>query len=93
MLKPTLAALGLAITLAVVPASAQQSQPPTALPDADVVGLPVYSSDGQMLGQVTENVRDRRCALKWAPSSASAPASFLSMPTCFTRKLIASNSQ
>jgi hypothetical protein len=57
MLKPTLAALGLAIALAVVPASAQQSQPPTMQPDIGLVGLPVYSSDGQMLGQVTDTVR------------------------------------
>jgi hypothetical protein len=52
MLKPTLAFLSLAIVLA-SPASAQQSLPPTTQPGAGLVGLPIYSSDGQMLGQVT----------------------------------------
>jgi hypothetical protein len=58
MLKPTLATLTLAIALAVVPASAQQSQPQAIEPGADtsLVGLPVFSSDGEMLGQVTETV-------------------------------------
>jgi len=53
MLKPTLASLSLAIVLAGLPASAQQSLPPTTQPGAALVGLPVYSSDGQMLGLVT----------------------------------------
>jgi hypothetical protein len=52
MLKPTLAAIAIAMTMAVVPASAQQSQSPAAQPEAGLVGLPVYSSDGQMLGKV-----------------------------------------
>lgn len=52
MFKPTLAAMTIAMTMAVVPASAQPSQPPAAQPEAAVVGLPVYSSDGQMLGEV-----------------------------------------
>jgi len=63
MLKPTLASLtlasltlaslSLAIVLAGLPASAQQSLPPTTQPEAALVGLPVYSSDGQKLGEVT----------------------------------------
>jgi hypothetical protein len=57
MLKHTLAGLTLAIALAGVPASAQQTQPPAAQPEAVLVGLPVYSSDGQKLGEVTEAVR------------------------------------
>jgi hypothetical protein len=54
MLKATIAAaaMTIAMTMAVVPASAQHSQPPAAPPEADVVGFPVYSSDGQMLGEV-----------------------------------------
>ena len=53
MLKPTLAFLSLAIMLAGLPASAQQSPPPTTQPGTAVVGLPIYSSDGHKLGEVT----------------------------------------
>jgi hypothetical protein len=54
MLKPTLASLSLAIMLAGLPASAQQSLPPTTTqPGTALVGLPVYSSDGHKLGEVT----------------------------------------
>jgi hypothetical protein len=53
MLKPTLACITLATVLAGFPASAQQSPPPTTQPGATLVGLPVYSSDGQKLGEVT----------------------------------------
>jgi PRC-barrel domain len=65
MLKQVLVAGLLAATFA-VPAWAQekqpppteqnqpqQSQPPAAQPEATLVGLPVYSSDGEKLGEVT----------------------------------------
>jgi hypothetical protein len=53
---------GLLVTaLAVGPAVAQQSQPPPAQPpapqaeaDKAMIGLPVFSSDGQKLGEVVE---------------------------------------
>jgi hypothetical protein len=35
-------------------AFAQQSQSPSTQPEAQLVGLPVYSSDGEKLGQVTD---------------------------------------
>jgi PRC-barrel domain len=55
----TLFAVGLlSAALAAAPGSAQQSQPtpaaPSSQPDAQLVGLPVYSNDGQKLGDVTE---------------------------------------
>jgi hypothetical protein len=52
MLKPTLAS-SVAIRLAGPPASARQSLPPTTQPGTALVGLPVYSSDGRKLGEVT----------------------------------------
>lgn len=59
MLRTLLAAGLLGAALAAAPASAQQSQPtpppaPLAQPDSSLVGLPVYSSDGHKLGDVTE---------------------------------------
>jgi hypothetical protein len=57
MLRTLLAAGLLGATLAAAPASAQQSQPatpPAAHTDSNLVGLPVYSSDGHKLGDVTE---------------------------------------
>jgi PRC-barrel domain protein len=58
MLRTLLAAGLLGATLAAAPASAQQAQPapaaPSAQPDSNLVGLPVYSSDGHKLGDVTE---------------------------------------
>ena len=56
MLKPTLVALTLAIALAVVPAMAQPIQPPATQPEPGLVGLPIYSSDGQIIGQVAGTV-------------------------------------
>jgi hypothetical protein len=60
MIKPLLAAGVLAAALAAA-ASAQQTQPPASPPpapqaeqDVTLVGLPVFSSDGQKLGKVTE---------------------------------------
>jgi hypothetical protein len=51
MLRTLLAAGFLGAALAGSPAAAQQSQPapaaPSAQPDANLVGLPVFSSDGQ----------------------------------------------
>ncbi len=61
MLRTHLAAGTLAVALAAAPAFAQQPQPPqqqpeapAAQPEANLVGLPVYSNDGQKLGDVTE---------------------------------------
>ena len=57
MLRTLLAAGLLGAALSAAPASAQQSQPPpapSAQPDSNLVGLPVYSSDGHKLGDVTE---------------------------------------
>lgn len=55
MLKLPLIAV-VALGLATMAASAQQSQqpPPAAQPEADLVGMPVYSSDGQKLGEITQ---------------------------------------
>jgi PRC-barrel domain len=58
MTRPLLAAAILGAVLA-GPASAQQSQPQQDLPpqtqaDKVTIGLPVFSSDGQKLGEVTD---------------------------------------
>jgi hypothetical protein len=95
MLKPTLACITLATVLAGFPASAQQSPPPTTQPEATLVGLPVYSSDGQKLGEVTSaSGIGGRPALRAEMGAflASALASFSSMPRCSRRRLTASNS-
>ena len=65
MIRPILAAGSIAFALAVSPAMAQQSpspEPPAAQPDPpaaqqldpSIVGLAVYSSDGQKIGEVVE---------------------------------------
>ncbi|MBO0765639.1 MAG: PRC-barrel domain-containing protein [Hyphomicrobiaceae bacterium] len=58
MLRPILAAGGIALALAGSPALAQQSpapnQPTTQKADPSMVGLSVYSSDGQKVGKVSE---------------------------------------
>jgi hypothetical protein len=61
MVRPLLAAGVLAAALAAAPLSAQQNQPqPAPSPPAQTdqgkarVGLPVFSSDGQKLGEVIE---------------------------------------
>lgn len=61
MIGHILAAGLLAMALAAGPAVAQQSQPPPAEPpapqaetDKALIGLPVFSSDGQKLGEVVE---------------------------------------
>lgn len=60
MLRLPLAAVGIALMLTMSAAQAQESpsppgnQPPAAQVDPASVGLPVYSSDGHKLGQITE---------------------------------------
>jgi hypothetical protein len=58
MFRPIFAAGSMALALAVSPAIAQQSpapEPPAAEKlDASAVGLSIFSSDGQKLGQVSE---------------------------------------
>jgi hypothetical protein len=60
MLRTFLAAGLLGAALSAAPASAQLPPPqqppsaPSAQPDSSLVGLPVYSSDGHKLGDVTE---------------------------------------
>ncbi len=53
MLKPLLMSAAVAIGLTAVPALAQQKAP-SAQEQASLQGLPVYSSDGQQIGQVTQ---------------------------------------
>ena len=52
MLRTLLTAAVIGLALPVVPVFAQQS-PPAAQSEVNLVGLPVYSSDGQKLGEVT----------------------------------------
>lgn len=54
MFRTILAAGAVAAALAAVPAAAQQSQPPATQADLVLVGLPIFSSDGEKLGQVTQ---------------------------------------
>jgi len=54
MLKLPLAAGLLAVGLMGTPSFAQQAQPPAAQVQPPLVGLAVYSSDGEKLGQVTQ---------------------------------------
>jgi hypothetical protein len=53
MLKLRLAAGLLVVGLTGTPVLAQQTQPPTAQVQPPLVGLAVYSPDGEKLGQVT----------------------------------------
>ena len=53
MLKLRVAAVVVAAGLAATPTLAQQAQPPPAQIQPEVIGLAVYSSDGEKLGQVT----------------------------------------
>jgi hypothetical protein len=55
MLKPLVGSMGLALALATaVPAFAQGQTPPTSQSETQLVGFPVYSSDGAQLGQVVQ---------------------------------------
>src|SRR5262245_35943767 len=54
MLKLRVAVAVVAAGLAAPPTLAQQAQPPTGQINLEVVGLAVYSSDGEKLGQVTD---------------------------------------
>ena len=54
MFKAILVAGAVALAGATTSALAQEKQPPAAQPEVTLVGLPVYSSDGQKLGAVTE---------------------------------------
>jgi ribosomal 30S subunit maturation factor RimM len=53
MLKLRVAAAVIAAALTATPPLAQQAQPPVVETEHELVGLAVYSSDGEKLGQVT----------------------------------------
>ena len=57
MMRKLLAAVSWLVIVAGAPALAQQELPPAQAPaqaEVQLVGLPVYSSDGEKLGEVTE---------------------------------------
>ena len=54
MLKALLVAATIVIAGAATSVVAQEKQPPVAQPEVTLVGLPVYSSDGQKLGEIIE---------------------------------------
>lgn len=55
MLRSALIAAALALPFAAsMPCSAQQEAPPAEQSETGLVGLPVYSSDGEKLGEVME---------------------------------------
>jgi hypothetical protein len=54
MLKALLVAATIVIPIATTSVVAQEKQPPAAQAEVTLVGLPVYSSDGQKLGEITE---------------------------------------
>ena len=59
MLRSFFAVVSIAVAVAMAPAQAQQApspteQPPAAQTDPALVGLPLYSSDGQELGEIKE---------------------------------------
>jgi PRC-barrel domain protein len=54
MLKLRVAAAVIAAGLTATPTLAQQGQPPAVQTEHELVGLAVYSSDGEKLGQVTQ---------------------------------------
>ena len=65
MVKAPLVAIALATAVAMAPASAQQSQPSATEREAGLIGLPVYSSDGEKLGDVKDAVaRSGQTALR-----------------------------
>jgi ribosomal 30S subunit maturation factor RimM len=53
-MQSVLAAIVLAVTLGTVPASAQQATPSGTHEETALVGLPLYSADGERLGEVTQ---------------------------------------
>jgi ribosomal 30S subunit maturation factor RimM len=53
-MRSVLAAVILAVTLVAAPASAQQAQAPAAQEETELVGLPLYSADGERLGEITQ---------------------------------------
>ena len=54
-MRSVLTALVLAVTLVTAPASAQQAQPSSgAQEEIALVGLPLYSADGEKLGEITQ---------------------------------------
>ena len=54
MLKLAVAAAVIAAALTATPTLAQQAKPPVVETEHELVGLAVYSSDGEKLGQVTQ---------------------------------------
>jgi len=54
MLKLRVAAAVIAAALTATPTLAQQAKPPAVETEHELVGLAVYSSDGEKLGQVTQ---------------------------------------
>jgi hypothetical protein len=54
MLKSLLIASALVLASTTTSVVAQEKQPPAAQAEAALVGLPVYSSDGQKLGEIIE---------------------------------------
>jgi hypothetical protein len=54
MLKVLLVAGALALAGTATSALAQEKQPPATQPEVTLIGLPVYSSDDQKLGLITE---------------------------------------
>jgi len=54
MLKLRVAAAVIAAALTATPTLAQQAKPPVVETEHELVGLAVYSSDGEKLGQVTQ---------------------------------------
>jgi hypothetical protein len=65
MLKALLVAGALALAGTTASALAQEKQPPAAQPEVTLIGLPVYSSDGQNSGplpRLASQAGSTRCA-------------------------------
>jgi hypothetical protein len=54
MMRSVLAAVSFAVMAVTAPAGAQQTQPPAAQEETALVGLPLYSADGEKLGEITQ---------------------------------------
>jgi sporulation protein YlmC with PRC-barrel domain len=54
MLKLAMTTFAVALALNIMPAMAQQTPPDTAQQETSIIGLPIYSSDGEKLGEVTQ---------------------------------------